>query len=93
MRMVAVAFLAFLALAVVLSRPHPFATLPTKPMPAVNARRNKDANGGGFSLFSERHENPPADHDRQPYKREEKIEAIAPHHRLQFRRRPYCRAV
>jgi hypothetical protein len=36
MRGVVVAFLVFLALAVMLSRPHPFATLPTKPMPAVN---------------------------------------------------------
>jgi len=93
MRGLVIVILVFLALAIALPRPHPFIPLATKPMPAVNARRNKDANGGGFSLFSERHENPPADHDRQPYKREEKIEAIAPHHRLQFRRRPYCRAV
>jgi hypothetical protein len=36
MRVLAVAFLAFLVLAVVLSRPRQFATLPTKPLPAVN---------------------------------------------------------
>jgi hypothetical protein len=36
MRVLAVAFLALLALAVTLSRPRQFTTLPTKPMRAVN---------------------------------------------------------
>jgi hypothetical protein len=36
MRMTALALLAFLAIAIVLSREHPFAPLPTKPLPAVN---------------------------------------------------------
>jgi hypothetical protein len=36
MRLFVVAFLAFLALAATLLRPRQFATLPTKPMPAVN---------------------------------------------------------
>jgi hypothetical protein len=36
MRTVAVTFLGFLALALFLAREHPFAPLPTKPLPAVN---------------------------------------------------------
>jgi hypothetical protein len=36
MRVVGITILAFLALAVMLSRPHQFAPLPTKPMPPVN---------------------------------------------------------
>jgi hypothetical protein len=36
MRVVAVTFLAFLPLALALARPHQFAPLPTKQMPAVN---------------------------------------------------------
>jgi hypothetical protein len=36
MRMTALALLAFLAIAIVLSREHPFAPLPPNPLPAVN---------------------------------------------------------
>jgi hypothetical protein len=36
MRGLALVVLFFLALAIVLPRPHAFMTLPTKPMPAVN---------------------------------------------------------
>jgi hypothetical protein len=36
MRRLALIFLALLALAITLPRLHPFALLPTKPMPAVN---------------------------------------------------------
>jgi len=35
--LVVIVALVFLVLAIVLPRPHPFVTLPTKPMPAVNA--------------------------------------------------------
>jgi hypothetical protein len=47
MRVVGIAILAFLALAVMLSRQHEFTTLPIKPMPPVNAPDRYPANRDG----------------------------------------------